>query len=988
MRTFIKSHRRSSSLEACPPKTTPKRNSTGSPTELQPPVFPASAPRQSSSFESLQKLASGKLFSTKLFKKGSAQRLPATPDLPAFPRGYDSRSPSCEWRALGTDVALEDIPAIKGTRTHEWGENSDVSNSVIVLNRNSISSDGSYAERGDEHSPWRLARRSLDSATQTLSSAEEYSGPEIRIRSSTPHKLREASDSFLKKRWNRQARIHSKADIAKLEGSFAMPVEAISPPFAPRRSFERSQCLVTSGLTEQQLNTVTSDKSSYSVASSERSQSATKSTHVVAATGSDVGLQNNSITARLELKGDLENDGESPSEEDSESSFSDDSSKFSFEVGGGINGRTSSVKYYSKPDPPARSYIDDLFEDEDFDEDMNCYDDDQEYEEDTEHLFGGSHVQLDQGYSMMHEVTDSDSETEIKSSISPVLPLRDQNAIFPASDGHFALDTGDSHSGSTQESIKVNMLENSTSSVGQDGVEDDCDSIFPTDKEEYIDPPLHSQPSRSNFSNIKKYSDIFGISDSDDETANNSSGQYVFEEGYFSSDEEPTLRAEPTANTQDGFSDTLKASFKQNESSHSSTDSIDKTPTFALDTEGEYFPPTSPLDKKSSAGDQNTAFEAGLGFVASPTSDLEEPAETNQVRLNVVTSTTTGYSLHEEASTSPLKIHDHQLISSPSTKGAPSKVTKYADLFNLSDENEDDDSEDEFLDDEDCDELENTPVEAKKTSIPQRRFGNESIGNSHSSVISSNLASVATRQHSPLSAKVVSSAIENATVKSQYAVPRSGQSPLPPPARSQALKFHDLHSSLDGEIRGTMSNLFFIDEAEEDQYYQVQSKVEDDYLDEINNVPEDFNFSDNDSDTCSGKSPLFPTGLRNSFRKTRSFSEKPTGLAKEPTPTRYKLDIKNKTVTFFKNGLSRPSSEGSLHGPNSPSRAYVPPLSSRKATAEGSHEQGAHSPLSYGSLVFGPNSLKSPEMSRTDAYGLSPIQEAISSGDASPKLVN
>ncbi|AAS53115.1 AER436Cp [Eremothecium gossypii ATCC 10895] len=991
MRTFIKSHRRSSSLEACPPKTTPKRNSTGSPTELQPPVFPPSAPRQSSSFESLQKLTSGKLFSTKLFKKSGAQKLPATPDLPAFPRGYDSRSPSCEWRALGTEVALEDIPAIKGTRTHEWGENSDVSNSVIVLNRNSISSDGSYVETRDEQSPWRLARRSLDSATQTLSSTEEYSGPEIRIRSSTPHKLREASDSFLKKRWNRQARIHSKADIAKLEGSFPMPVEAISPPFARRRSSERSQCLGASGTMEQQLNPVNPEKCSLYAACSERSQSLTKATHALVATAStEVGLQNNLNSASVELRDDLENERESLSEEDSGSSFSDDSSKFSFEVGGGINGRTSSVKYYSKPDPPMRNYIDDLFEDEDFDEDMNCYDDDQEYEEDTEHLFGASHVQLEHGYSMMHEVTDSDSEQETKSNISSVLS-KGQNAIFPSSDGRFVLNSGDSNGGSNQENIGVKMLEKSISNIGLEDVEDvedDSDGIIPTDTQEDIDSPVHSQPSHANFSHIKKYSDIFGISDSDEDTANNSSSQYPFEEGYYSSDEEPTLRAEPAANTEDGFTDALKASFKQDESSHSSTDSIDKTPTFALDTDGEYFPPTLTLNKKSEVDDLDVSEEAAPESISLSTSDLEQPADAKQDRANIISSSIMDYAIHEVATTESVESDENQTTCVPQTTRVPSKVTKYADLFNLSDENDEDGSDGEFLDDMGFNELESTPVESKKPNIPPRRLGNEYFGNFHSPVASSHNAPAVPRQHSPLSAKVILPATENTSIKSQYAVPRMGQSPLPPPARSQTLKFHDLHSSLDGEIRGTMSNLFFIDESEEDQYYQVQSKVDDDYLDEINNVPEDFNFSDNDSDTCSGKSPMFPTGLRNSFRKTRSFSEKPTGLAKEPTPTRYKLDIKNKTVTFFKNGLSRPLSEGSLHGQSIPSRAHVPPLSLRKAMSEGSLEQSAHSPLGYGSLAFGLNSLKSPEMSRTDAYGLSPIQEAISSGDASPKLVN
>jgi len=225
---------------------------------------------------------------------------------------------------------------------------------------------------------------------------------------------------------------------------------------------------------------------------------------------------------------------------------------------------------------------------------------------------------------------------------------------------------------------------------------------------------------------------------------------------------------------------------------------------------------------------------------------------------------------------------------------------------------------------------------------------------------------------------------------------------LPPPARSQSLKFHDLNSDMDSEIPGLTSNLFFIDEAEEDEYntnlknHNTEttntSEIEgeesySDYLDEINTVPEDFEFSDGDEyqlETLSEKhfskglpfsSRKSPLGTRESFRRTHSYHNKPLGISRENTPMKNTLELDNKTVTFFNSSWEaasnniEPSRESSI-------KRSINSLSPNPIIHETNEENT--------STYYAP----SPSYVRSSTYSLSPIQEAASntSAPASPKV--
>lgn len=118
--------------------------------------------------------------------------------------------------------------------------------------------------------------------------------------------------------------------------------------------------------------------------------------------------------------------------------------------------------------------------------------------------------------------------------------------------------------------------------------------------------------------------------------------------------------------------------------------------------------------------------------------------------------------------------------------------------------------------------------------------------------------------------------------------------------KGKIVKYHDLNSNLDNETRITMGNLYFIDETEEDLYNKEHAiDLDDECLDEINKIPEDFSFSDNDSGVNITKSPITKPYIY-SFKKTHSYAERPLGMIKESSPIKSQLKIKNKTVTFFR----------------------------------------------------------------------------------------
>ncbi|QLQ80077.1 hypothetical protein HG537_0D00770 [Torulaspora globosa] len=334
-------------------------------------------------------------------------------------------------------------------------------------------------------------------------------------------------------------------------------------------------------------------------------------------------------------------------------------------------------------------------------------------------------------------------------------------------------------------------------------------------------------------------------------------------------------------------------------------------------------------------------------------------------------------------------------IRSSANKTTAKAIKSFSDIFDLDDSDEDESEEDSRWDDGFCnyDEAHNYIHDNEQSghiiSIDKdhQTGGLEDITKDISNHTGKDSSfSLPGRSDTPVQIFVTPpvdhSTDSAASAESQMSSGLTVPPPLPPPARSQTLKIHDLNSSLDSEVPGLMSNLYFIDEAEEDKYNERNGIAEDDYLDEINTVPEDFNFSDTEQELNSAKSPLRLSN-RGSFRSTHSYSEQPIGAARESTPTRNKLEIKNKTVTFFNYRGDRSPVETSAQRSPQDTQGYL-------TSPNNNNEDYVISPIKKEGEACNPvtptNSFKTPKPEYLNDYSLSPIQENSSSVDNSPSL--
>lgn len=242
--------------------------------------------------------------------------------------------------------------------------------------------------------------------------------------------------------------------------------------------------------------------------------------------------------------------------------------------------------------------------------------------------------------------------------------------------------------------------------------------------------------------------------------------------------------------------------------------------------------------------------------------------------------------------------------------------------------------------------------------------------------------------------------------------PRSPVNRLPP---NSILKYHDLNSNLDsGFVPRTMGDLFFIDEVEEEHNVN-----EDDlYLDEINKVPEDFDFESNaDSVTQNATgSNLYPMQTNNnylrkmsdfsrrkSYKGSHSFFEKPTSMIKSNKPISSKVELKkqNKTVTFFhinNQQLQRSSSDPGIIVVKKPnlarhqSETLLDSADIKKKNDK--HEKTDKTDLSGTDLAKSTTesfekdsySMFQTPSKFSEANSLSPIQEGLSSVETSPRV--
>lgn len=863
MRSLMRSHRRSSSLDSSPGKSPNKNkdlqrssNEYGASFQSAPPVPPPlNSPRHSPSFDSLQKFAKqNKIFSSKLFKKNSNSSVstrtgttPVTPSQPEFQTvsspEHNSNGPEKLAYRQAPVSSLEEFPAIKGTRTHEWGDNSEVSNSVIILNNPSPESSDFSSDIGEpsfSSNIQRLQRNSIVSSTATLSSVDEaessavhrcfhlsQNSPLLKEETEGEEEDREDASQETKqihpfmslttvKSKNRQARIHSHDDIISLGKNSALSFNLLSSTFSPLQEIEDNPEVCDSSSRNEAKNSPKMKCLGLNIQGLESNSSvpsSIQSSHMCDST----------FRADTFVGSSDETDGYiNESEEESGECSSDDSSKFSFEVGGGLNGRTSSIKYYSKPDPMNTVYIDDVYEDENFDEDMNCYDED---------------------------VDSNDENDEI---------IQDRNEYL-FSDKY----TNKFNGASSQENL------NGFHELHQQSNED-TGFTFNSSK------------------NVKGFKDIYKLTDSESEERydDNSFDAYDDDEGFTGEIEEEDDVFAAGGSKIKGYGDI-----------------------YNLSDEEPFNKPTSIQSHKAMEN------EAGNNEDTDPLNCEEQPKDNRKSRE------------YESKSND--------------TDEAPQKNSK--DHTNL----------------------------MAHLSTPR--------GNGHASRRSS-----MERPITPISYSITTP--EGNTLRSPFSSNRSPTnnlssqllSPLPPPARSQSLKYHDLNSSLDSDIPGAMSNLYFINEVEEDQYNQ-KNRLDDDYLDEINGVPEDFNFSDNDSDVTISKSPE-PRINGYSFRRTHSYSEKPLPAVKEKSPNRYKLEIKNKTVTFFHGGIGRSLSDAGTYN-LSPVRSPCP-----SGRSPNKIDDYILSPDYDKNLAISPNFFRMPSPSFSQSNSLSPIQENASSVDNSPVL--
>ncbi|SCU83083.1 LAFA_0D01640g1_1 [Lachancea sp. 'fantastica'] len=871
MRTFIKSHRKSSSVDSSPSKSYSDNGNSRLSNDLGD-ASPRSMGNTRPSMEKLPSLSASfdsgsgnhnkmsnknKIFSTRIFKKPNASNVklgesttaPTSPFMQSF-RNLSSPENPQNWQFSkqtinGSQTQLEGLttPTIRGTRMHEWGSSSkERSQSVIVLNRNSTSSDLS-SELNDPglHGSMKQRTGSLSSAASSLQGESRRGSLDLlqRERLNNLDDIHEQHpySSFRpenKKNRNRQARIHSHEDFLNMERNSTLDLSSFSEKF--RLSKKEDKALSPEFEVPVQQETAVEKSSaggflglglSYTQKSSDENASVTSTTREQSVATNDRSFEEGDEIAAGPVNEDDFDDSmlnneevhsitasevvspfdEGPSDESSVES-SDQSSRFSFELAG-ANGRTASVKYYSKPEPQANVYVDDLYNDEDFDEDMNCFDED---------------------------VDDQLEETEFTG--------RPKNEKLKPSVRFENLAHGD-YAG--REGHVTNMK---AAAAGRE---------------------------------VNGYNDLFDISDDDDDPYGISDHNDFDDEQYEISE---------NSDFDDGPNEISDRNDFDNEHS------VDE-----------------------SAESQNLDFDSR---------DEEDCKEASV----------------------PLR----------------NPLNSYGDIFDLSDEE---------------DTREETSPDTSKSikediSATPRRYSNapNNIEDLSSDTPEPGLpADIITNHNSATSLLQLRSPFHCSPEHPNMEITNM---PLPPPARSQVLKYHDLTSNLDYEVPGATSNLYFINEEEEDKYNE-KNQPDDHYLDEINILPEDYNFSDDEElFTHTLESSGSARKANNSFKRTHSFSRKPIAAVMENLPANFKLELKDKVVTFFHSPVNELE-----HNPlcsdqtqDSSDEMLLSPVEDRQRGASAD---------SVTSPVTPSNSLNRPTPYFNQTNSLSPIQETNGSVDNSPR---
>ncbi|EJS44047.1 zrg8p [Saccharomyces arboricola H-6] len=905
------------------------------------------------------------------------------------------------------------LPAIKGTITHSWGDPSKIEPHVIILN-----DPASPASNTSDATSFKQFKHSLlANETATSSSSSSNLEPPIRILNKNkpdnggehendddtddgfPRKEQHIYKSLAQaKNRNRQARIHSHDDIIHLGKTSQMDMSLLAAAFSgysaatvnndqssneqtDEKILDIQRVTTTSTLTSSETTSLINKSPSFynqpltlspkirhddflsspsKVNKNQNQNETSKSNKKKVRINLDnkerksiYSLKNNSDEHPLDEDGlskafeVTDSNEETPEEEEEEEEDDDDDddddneSEFSFEYAG-INVRTSSVKYYSKPEPAANVYIDDLYEDENFDDDMNCIEDDESDIDgkETDHLSTGfEETTLNNGrvkkYNDLFDLTDDDEDDDYE----------DQEKSENERENGDGLSDNEYDSSMNEETVDDNEL---------------------LTRNKIIKKP------------IQKYNDLFDLSDEDEEEYGSEiDSQIMFSDGASGIDSAPVSNGKPTATLYSQLNKNITAPEIKSDNKGELKNISKKN--------NEHISIIKPSSKSNTASPKVKSF-SDIFNIDDSASDDDSEIDYETRPSNFDDSVSNDFKTQSSLETA---LHENDLEpcssnhSNPQLPQTPARIQITPSGFAMCSQNR------ATIDDDDDD---------------------DDVGGDTSSILRTPFQLIEPTHLNPTPRE-----------SSQYLVPFNTP-PLPPPARSQSLKFHDLNCDLDSEVPRPMSNLFFIDEAEEDEYNQkVKVSDYDNYdIDEINGIPEDFNFSDSEIDDpnrSTMKSPL-RRGSRNrdtspfssvssSFRSTHSFNGKLTihQGAKELAPMKNKIELTDKTVTFFNNSnnwntydnnsLSRKSSSQlkdnkyQMHTFNQalePSTVRSQQPGNLNELDENDDDIYIISPNMPNSVTPS-NSFNKPTPDFSNDYSLSPIQETPSSVHSSPRRV-
>lgn len=955
MRSFIKSHRKTNSLDDSHAGLTGQHpNSEGLTTpdisKNDTLSFIQSTPPQSGSnfqgfkhspgFEPFYKL-NKKMFPGKLFKKNSSSNSPLLQPGPFGPKEYSSApgTPQSNRYEIPGDIDMgrrnshdnNRFLAVKGTVTHFWGDNGNDDQQVIILNdnnhnnsnnnsntngnttcnnnsnnhggklqssihhpRTAVSSDLSPAVRiASMRNPPEKGPRNIQSSGYTpVSSTEERSLRQDEHQQPHIHsKLSEIKNK------NRQARIHSHDDILHLGQNSSVTMDFLNSTFSPSALDEDSPDI--HGHINNYNGKTTTDVSNISNISTTNGPGGMKQRVPTVKFKEDHNARQNSdvkagYTGYLSLGKEVHEDYQEEEEEEEEYDDDDDAaSKFSFEPNS-INGRTSSVKYYSKPEPPGGMYIDDLYEDENFDEDMHWLEDD-----DGDMEFPSNHLDMS---------NNSDDESVVKKDIASSDAYRPEPKPVKKYKDLFTL--------SDEEEYDKNEDANYSELAGL-GL--DVGTINSSAQ------PFGSNEKRSLGSNSLSTGQLKN-SESAERSQTNSPANFNVLRTSGSFDHDNSIRSQPPL----------------------------RSPTNTV-----YSPVPSRTPSRTQSSPQTNVSAVRLQSPSAIKPTISHKSALNDEDL------LNGQSPSNLQTSIPR--NKEKALNLPKSKA----VKSFSDIFDLDDslseENEGDlTKEANSMDEESSLVLDQESLEGSDDSR-RRKY------------LQTHTSPLGRLQQTPIQIYLTppDNSVYTPVLPSDSQLHHSITNPsLPPPARSQSLKYHDLSSNLDSDIPGVMSNLYFIDEAEEDKYMEEHKIADEEYLDEINTVPEDFNFSDSEQDGPM-KSSL-RRSLKGSFRATHSYSSQPTGTAKESAPAKNKLEIKNKTVTFFNHGWDQSPTD----------RYQISPRTSEQYQDSIDDYINLPSKADYGSFtpLTPNNSVRKPSPGFLYDKSLSPIQEGASSVDNSPRV--